>query len=83
MLQYVKCTKEKYRFFIGLIFKYVYIFGKDKYTPSDHLFLEYRALNIYKLNIHQVLTFMFKTEFNLNPVIFSEQFSKINHKYNT
>ena len=59
------------------------IFNVSRNTPSDPLFAKLGALNIYKLNIHQVLTFMLKTKLDLNPKVFLEQFSEIQHKYNT
>ena len=40
-------------------------------------------LNIYKLNMYQVLLFMFKTLHGLTPTIFSDYFSGISHKYCT
>lgn len=59
------------------------ILGIDRFTPSNSLLAELNILSIYKLNIHQVLSFMFKSKLLLNPKIFNEKFSQIQHKYNT
>jgi hypothetical protein len=50
------------------------IFGVDRYTPSDPLLREIGALNIYKLNLHQVLIFMFKIKHDLTLKTFQESF---------
>ena len=59
------------------------IFGADRSTPSEPLLRELRVLNIYKLNIHQVLLFMFKTKHGLSPKTFDNHFFEIRHKYGT
>ena len=59
------------------------IFGDDKYTSVTHRFQEIRALNIFQINIHQVLTFMFRIKYGNSPAIFNSQFKTINHKYST
>ena len=59
------------------------IFNMDKNAPTYPQFLELKALNIFKLNVFQVLLFMFKCKNHLNPKIFDDQISKINHKYQT
>ena len=39
------------------------------------------ALNVYQLNIFQILRFMHKQKPNENPKIFVNSFNKIEHKY--
>ena len=41
------------------------------------------ALNIYQINIFQILRFMLKHSLNKNPKIFANSFNKIEHKYHT
>ena len=41
------------------------------------------SLNIYKLNIYQVLTFMFKIKQDTVPVSFRNDFREISHRYPT
>ena len=45
--------------------------------------LKMKVLNIYKLNIYQVLTFMFKIKTNTAPLVFPTQFKEIQHIYPT
>ena len=47
------------------------------------LMLKMKVLNIYKLNIYQVLTFMFKIKTNTAPLVFRTQFKEIQHIYPT
>ena len=42
-----------------------------------------KVLNIYKLNIYQVLNFMLKIKANTAPCIFQNQFTEIHHQYST
>ena len=42
-----------------------------------------KLLNIYKLNIYQILNFMFKTKTNTAPCIFKNQFTEIQLQYST
>ena len=42
-----------------------------------------KVLNIYKLNIYQILNFMFKIKANTAPSIFQNQFTEIQHQYST
>ena len=42
-----------------------------------------KVLNIYKLNIYQILNFMFKIKTNTAPCIFENQFTEIQHQYST
>ena len=41
------------------------------------------ALNIYQINIFQVLKFICKAKHNLNPRVFDNTFTEIHHKYPT
>ena len=45
--------------------------------------LRMKVLNIYKLNIYQILNFMFKIKTNTAPCIFENQFTEIQHQYST
>ena len=47
------------------------------------LMFKMKVLNIYKLNIYQVLTFMFKIKTNTAPLVFRTQFKEIQHTYPT
>ena len=42
-----------------------------------------KVLNIYKLNIYQILNFIFKIKTNTAPCIFEKQFTGIQHQYST
>ena len=48
---------------------------KDKFTHSKPLFTEMKILNIYELNIFQVLTFMYRCKLNLSPKIFNSLYT--------
>ena len=41
------------------------------------------ALNVYQINIFQILRFMHKYKLNKNPKMFVNSFNKIEHKYPT
>ena len=45
--------------------------------------LRLNALNIYQLNLYQILVFMFKAKNNLLPNTFSSVFTNVSHKYTT
>ena len=47
------------------------------------LMFKMKVLNIYKLNIYQVLTFMFKIKTNTAPLVFRTQFKESQHTYPT
>ena len=59
------------------------IFNEDRFTSIGHRLKEIGALNIYQLNIYQNLCFMHKIKNEEGPMIFHDQFSKIQHKYST
>ena len=42
-----------------------------------------KVLNIYKLNIYQILNFMFKIKSKTAPCIFQNQFMEIQPQYST
>ena len=42
-----------------------------------------KVLSIYKLNIYQVLTFMFKIKRDSLPAAFRKDFREISHRYHT
>ena len=41
------------------------------------------ALNVYEINIFQVLKFISKAKHNLNPRVFDNTFTEIHHRYPT
>ena len=57
------------------------IYNKDKFTHSKPLMRDTNALNVYQINIFQVLQFMYKAKYNLNPRAFDNKFTKIYHRY--
>ena len=59
------------------------IFFQKKHTHTRSLFKKLNALNIYQLNIFQILIFMYKIKNNLAPPIFYNYFKPIKHKYST
>jgi len=59
------------------------IYGTDRYSSSETLLHKLGILNIYKLNIYQILIFIFKTKQGLSPKLFDNRFPPIKHKYKT
>lgn len=59
------------------------ILRTNKLTPSRPLFQEIHALNIFQLNIYNVLVFMYRIKNKTAPKIFNTLFSDISHKYST
>ena len=59
------------------------IFNQDSFTHAHPLLKTLNALNIYQINLLQVLLFMHKIKTNSSPRIFLHQFQTINHKYAT
>ena len=59
------------------------IYNKDKFTHSKPLMRDMNALNVYQINIFQVLKFMYKSKHNLNPRVFDNTFTEIHHGYPT
>ena len=39
------------------------------------------ALNVYQINILQILKFMYKAKHNLNPIVFDNAFTEIYHRH--
>ena len=48
---------------------------QNRFTHSKPLFLDMKILNVYELNVFQVLTFMFKCKQSLSPKIFHDLFT--------
>ena len=59
------------------------IFRANRFTHSKPLFKEMKVLNIYQINIMQILKFMHCIKLSTNPRVFSDQFRKVDHKYPT
>ena len=59
------------------------IFNQDRFTHARLLLKTLNALNVYQINLLQVLLFMHKIKTNSSPRIFLHQFQTINHKYAT
>ena len=55
----------------------------NEFTDIREIMVRMKVLNIYKLNIYQILNFMFKIKTNTAPCIFENQFTEIQHKYST
>ena len=43
---------------------------QDRFTHSKPLFVEMKILNLYEINVFQVLSFIFKCKLNISPKIF-------------
>ena len=59
------------------------IFNQDRFTHARPLLKTLNALNVYQINLLQVLLFMQKIKANPSPRISLHQFHTINHKYTT
>ena len=59
------------------------IFNEDRLTHARPLLATLNALNVYQINLLQVLVFMHKIKTNSSPRIFLHQFQTINYKYAT
>ena len=46
------------------------IYHKDRYTHGSPLLNDMKALNVFKLNIFNILCFMYKCKQSLNPPVF-------------
>ena len=57
------------------------IFNQDRFTHACALLKTLNALNIYQINLLQVLLFTYKIKANSSFRIFLHQFQTINHKY--
>ena len=54
------------------------IFNEDKFTQARPLLKTLNALNVYQINLLQVLLFMHNIKINSSPRIFLHQFQTIN-----
>ena len=59
------------------------IFNKNKLDSLSCLLNGIKTLNIFKINIFQILIFTFKTKDQLNPTIFAQKFQSIVHQFPT
>ena len=55
----------------------------NEFTDIREIMVRMKVLNIYKLNIYQILNLMFKIKANTAPCIFQNQFMEIQHQYST
>ena len=55
----------------------------NEFTDIREIMVRMKVLNKHKLNIYQILNFMFKIKTNTAPCIFENQFTEIQHKYST
>ena len=51
----------------------------NEYTDIKEIMVRMKVLNIYKLNVYQILNFMFMIKTNTAPCIFEKQFMEIQH----
>ena len=51
----------------------------NEYTDIKEIMVRMKVLNIYKLNVYQILSFMFRIKTNTAPCIFEKQFTEIQH----
>ena len=51
------------------------IYHKDRYTHASPLLNDMKALNVFQLNIFNILCFMYKCKQNLNPPLFRNIFT--------
>ena len=58
-------------------------YNKDKCSHSKPLIRYMNALNIYQINISQVLKFIHKAKHNLNPSVPDNMFTEIHDRYPT
>ena len=53
----------------------------NEFTDIREIMVRMKVLNIYKLNIYQILNFMLKIKANTAPCISQNQFTEIQHQY--
>ena len=58
------------------------IYHKDRYTHASPLLNDMKALNVFKLNIFNILCFMYKCKQNLNAPVFCNIFTHRKKKPN-
>ena len=56
---------------------------KGKFEPAKQLFQSNKTLNVYKLNILHVATFMYKVNQKPSPTFFLSRFQELYHFYST
>ena len=55
---------------------------KDRFTHAKPLLEDMKALNVYELNVFNILCFMYKCKYNLSPNVFKDIYKlKPNNKY--
>ena len=59
------------------------IMNANRYDKSQPLMKQLGVLNIYQINIQQVLILMFKLKYEMGPKVFQNKFSTVHHKYPT
>ena len=59
------------------------VFRANRFTHSKPLFRQMKVLNVYQINIMQILKFMHSIKLSTNPRVFSNQFQEVDHKYPT
>ena len=57
--------------------------ANNEFTDISEIMVRMKVLNIYKLNIYQILSFMFKIKTNTAPCVFENQFMEIQHQYSS
>ncbi|XP_065678245.1 tigger transposable element-derived protein 4-like [Hydra vulgaris] len=57
------------------------ILNAGRFTHTKELFNNLQILNVFQLNLYQILIFMYKLHNKISPIIFSTLFNKINHMY--
>ena len=55
-------------------------FHVNRFDHSRPLLKEMKALNVYQINLIQILKFMRKTKYGINPRIFLPKFSEVDHQ---
>ena len=59
------------------------IYNKDKFTHLKPLMRDMNVLNVFQINIFQILKLMYKSKHNLNPRVFGNTFTEIHHGHPT
>ena len=59
------------------------VFNEDKLTHARPLLKNLNALNVYQINIFQILILMYKVKNNTTPKAITKLFHRIQNKYNT
>ena len=55
------------------------IFNKNRLAHARPLMRELKALNVYQINLYQVIIFMYKIKMGSIPKIFNNNFSSVDH----